>query len=1238
MRYLLIISLLMFPLFAPAFAASCDSLFVNVVGTTKDTLELKDRAQLFNTGNRRLATDRLTVKGSASCDGRACQATGSDLTAIEIAKHDVRTDLKKQSRSFTPGDYYFDDVELKDNNRITINGTGQVRIHIRDDLHIKDNARINVGGAANSLVFIVYDDFELKGSAQMNALVYVRDKVQIKDRAQMTGAVVGKRVSVKDSARVRFQGAEGSAVNGLCTGGGGGPSEIPIGVLNFRVEVGELNVINTYQKPEFTRVNFTQEFHQPPVVFTLPTTDGSNPAAHRIRNITVDGFDIMTLEPYGEDGAHVSMRLNYLALETGTHTLPNGKKMRVGVINTRKTQAYGGGTGWENISFDAGFSQVPAVLAQIQTMVNEQERALPTKPSRPWLTTAIHDVTANGMKLALERSESLTGSVNANETVAYLAMEPYPLQGFMDSRENTIYLEALRSEPTVKGWGTCNSSATRVYFNHHWDKTPIALATKNTRDGDSGRGDGDGGWLRRCRTTQDYVGLAVDEVRSTKQGDRDRVHHTAERVGLVLFSDNFVLQARQLDHFRLIHDGVGSVGKAEDVTIKVCRNADCSQLYEGTVTVTLSPGNSQTSWSGDGVLANQVTFSGGSKTVKLNQSAPGQITMSVDTTPRAENPLQCHVGDKLSCKMTFAASDFDVDLPDQVSALVSSGSVSLGNCFEAFQSKQVQLSASVSYLNPATAGPAVTANGASLPTDGSSANVPLQFNDSCLAPLSLSYTEVGQLNITLQYIGSGDTEGMTISGADSLVFYPNALRIRAEDAGGSVLNGSHPGASTVHPAGAPFNLSIEALNASNAVTRRYQPQGTDTVRAYVRRVGPLGGGTFDGRAHLSPLASIDSNVNAAASAADFVSLQLNASSFVNGAYTHTAASFGEVGVIGVDAMDSDYLGHSIEADEVLIGRFVPASLAATATLLSRADTSGCAGDSFNYMGENMAMTVDLSALNTAGGVTRNYAGSYAKLNTGMIAPYAGNVGQNTLAAQSGTTDLSTRLGIQNLSLSSWLSGAARLNADLTINRLANADGPLDDVHMLLALTDTDGVKLQPLDRDLNQDGSDDHDSLGVSRWVYGRVVIGNNHGAELADLNLPVSVQYYAGATQGFLTHTQDNCSPITSVALSDADASDSLQLGESCIWDSDAESGAFACSDAGEASDQYLSRPQNGDYRLILVAPGQGNIGSLDVTLTVPDWLKYHWLASDPLNPSATATFGIYNQDTRIIYQRQVQ
>jgi MSHA biogenesis protein MshQ len=173
--------------------------------------------------------------------------------------------------------------------------------------------------------------------------------------------------------------------------------------------------------------------------------------------------------------------------------------------------------------------------------------------------------------------------------------------------------------------------------------------------------------------------------------------------------------------------------------------------------------------------------------------------------------------------------------------------------------------------------------------------------------------------------------------------------------------------------------------------------------------------------------------------------------------------------------------------------------------------------------------------------------------------------------------------------------------------------------------------------DVDGNGSMDHLDAGATDFRAGRLSVGNAHGSELRDLSVPVAMQFFAGPGLGFVTHTLDNCTPITSTTLSDADTGDSLPVSETCIVDQLGASGADACA-AGTVGNQYRGTALAGEYVVSLKSPGAGRTGGLRVTADAPAWAEFDWISAGNADPVGIATFGIYNRNTEFIYQRELR
>lgn len=156
------------------------------------------------------------------------------------------------------------------------------------------------------------------------------------------------------------------------------------------MEAGRINLSSTSSLSSLQQHSFQQIYDTPPIVVALPTTRGGDASALRISNVTTTGFRMSPVEPNSEDGPHASMTVAYIAIEAGTHSLPNGEVIEAGRISTREQQYNGipsGQKGWESLGFSRSFSN-PILLADIQT-TNNESNGIPRRSSSPWLTVAI---------------------------------------------------------------------------------------------------------------------------------------------------------------------------------------------------------------------------------------------------------------------------------------------------------------------------------------------------------------------------------------------------------------------------------------------------------------------------------------------------------------------------------------------------------------------------------------------------------------------------------------------------------------------------------------------------------------------------------------------------------------------------------------------------------------------------------------------------------------------------------
>lgn len=279
---------------------------------------------------------------------------------------------------------------------------------------------------------------------------------------------------------------------------------------------------------------FRNAFAVVPVVVVLPSSIDSAPAAIRVRAVSQTGFEATIAEPYGDDGLHSDMEVSFLAVAPGVRELgSSGLWLEAGFLSTRSLQAgskcllSGLQRSWSSLSFKHSFASRPTLLAQVQSMHNEQQNVA-QQYSQPWLTVAVNSLAASGASIALELAEtSQHGVVAQNEEIGYVALE----QGsgiFQDlSTGSDVKVAAVISPKAVKGW---DNGPVGVSFGGDLGTSPLIVASQSSRKG------GDGGWVRLHVGQNPPSATQAFFVIDEDQACNNERQHVAEEVSVVAFS------------------------------------------------------------------------------------------------------------------------------------------------------------------------------------------------------------------------------------------------------------------------------------------------------------------------------------------------------------------------------------------------------------------------------------------------------------------------------------------------------------------------------------------------------------------------------------------------------------------------------------------------------------------------------------------------------------------------------
>ena len=347
--------------------------------------------------------------------------------------------------------------------------------------------------------------------------------------------------------------------------------------------------------------------------------------------------------------------------------------------------------------------------------------------------------------------------------------------------------------------------------------------------------------------------------------------------------------------------------------------------------------------------------------------------------------------------------------------------------------------------------------------------------------------------------------------------------------------------------------------------------------------------------------------------------------FVAGTASPTNLQYDEVGSFTLQSSATGYLGTTgadIVGDDIIIGRFRPASFELTSTV------NGMFANSctlYTYIGESFTYDVIhpsfvVTAMNglAVPTPTTNYTGAWAKLDDNSV-----NFTQPIADLTQNGSDMATKMAI------SYTQDAAKFtitdntdgsftfefaNDTFVYDRDSNSEIPDFDSDINLAVIDVTDLETVTYNAGFNLNPT-------FINLRFGRVKMTNAHGSELSSLMMPMVVEYLD--SPGLYTlNTDDICTTIADANLGITDNLSTPGSSTVTVTNTTAVSGVLDVT---------------------LTAPGAGITGYIDVmpdlTVSVDNWLRYDWTLGAGAfseNPTARATFGIYTGNDVNIYKSQ--
>ena len=139
---------------------------------------------------------------------------------------------------------------------------------------------------------------------------------------------------------------------------------------------------------------------------------------------------------------------------------------------------------------------------------------------------------------------------------------------------------------------------------------------------------------------------------------------------------------------------------------------------------------------------------------------------------------------------------------------------------------------------------------------------------------------------------------------------------------------------------------------------------------------------------------------------------------------------------------------------------------------------------------------------------------------------------------------------------------------------------------------------------------------------FGRLLLKNSFGPETSNLPQLLQVEYFDGT--GFVVNQDDNCTSYDANNISL-----NATVNDNSLDPDDIE----AVGDTGDFIDGKTQ-----EIALKFKVLGDESHGEVGVSYDTYDWLKFDWKVDGVyINPSATATFGLFRGNDRIIYMREV-
>lgn len=701
--------------------------------------------------------------------------------------------------------------------------------------------------------------------------------------------------------------------------------------------------------------------------------------------------------------------------------------------------------------------------------------------------------------------------------------------------------------------------------------------------------------------------------------------------------------------YTIVHNATGITCAAEAVTITALNSSGVAYNPPAGTVVTLTTTPATGVWVG----GNTFTFTGNESafTKYLRQTSPGALTIRAESATAANTSSINFV----STVLRIAQNSALADIPTQVAGVTGSAIAKVistnpktGVCEARVASRTLPVGLAFTCNNPTAcvAGQSFAVNGAGITANNNGAavtynNVNLSFNANGEAPMTINYSDVGQVTLhgRLTIPEAGNDPEITISASSNpFIVKPYTLAVSAVAQTASPFK-ANPGGTTnpaqgFIPAGEKFSVSVQARNALGANTPNF---GNEVSSSERNKIQLLMGCPERGLVTDAACVTRRPDYPAGAVAGNLVvGEDLNSDGITDPYASLTAgaivpAVWNEVGSFKLEPnlSGTGYLGQgNVPAitPSGIIGRFYPSHF----SLVSSTLTNACS--TFTYMEQPLTLSYSIEARGVGNNKLANYTSGYG------TSPSVSYVAENS--------DSGTNLS-RFIDNTAFVRTAGELRIDSTTARVSRLppnqlpDGPYASFQVGLQFTDSfDARSLQGLNMNAATSGACSGNactaiSLGSPLNLrYGRLRLDDAFGPETANLPVNFSTEYWAGGF--FVRSLDDSCTRVLRSAIN-YPSGNILAPGNLQV----ALTGGSTTGNYGSTSATEIIFA-NGDGRHFFSAPTSNAQGAftVDVDLTGYPWLRFDWNQdgnyADTSLPTARYSFGSYRGHDRIIYWRE--